>query len=429
MILKNSAILVFFSIFSLLLGVVRDRLLATVVGVGPTLDVYNASFRIPDLLYGIFFAVVSAQTVVPFLTKHTHAEKYDLDVKFNSLFFFFAMMLVVIAVITFLLLPFLAPLVVPGFTELQRSSFIMCSGLLLLQPLFLGLSALISCLAQVKHRFILYSVAPLVYTTVIIASIWFVYPRYGIIGMVSGVVLGAVVSFLVQSYTLYESRMMLKWNMFSWDHVRSHMRVAVPRSLSTIVSRSRELVYVAVATTLGVGVLSVYLFAQRIMDAFVQVVSQSAATATLPLLAHTHMHGEHKDYVRILKTNIIIISILSVCATILLVVYREVIVHVLYGNTPRGGEIALMVKYLAFSLPVYATSVYLVSAFSASKDTMGLFYTNLLATMVGIAVLLICRHLGQGVLSFAYTAWAMNGTYLLLLVYFYSRKKAMSASL
>lgn len=429
MILKNSAILAFFSIISLLLGILRDRLLSTVVGVGPMLDVYNASFRIPDLLYGIFFAVVSAQTVVPFLTKHNHEEKNDLDEKFNSLFFFFGFLLVIVIGCTYLLLPFVTPFLVPGFDTFQRHYFVVCSRILLLQPLFLGLSALISCLAQVKHRFVLYSTAPLIYTIVIILSIWLVYPRYGVVGIISGVLVGAIVSFIVQSYTLYESRIQIKRSMFSWEYVWSHMKIAVPRSLSTIVSRFRDLIYAAIATTLGVGALSIFLFAQRIIDAFVQVVSQSIATATLPHLAHKHAQGEHKDYVTILKTNVTIIFTISLLASICLVVFRDTIVPLLYGNTSHASEIALMLKYLAFSLPLYAIGVYFISAFSASKDTMGLFYTNFLSTIVGVSFLLIGRHFNQGIISLAYASWTMNITYLLLLIYFYSRKRAIRTTL
>jgi putative peptidoglycan lipid II flippase len=424
MILKNSAILAFFSVLSLLLGIFRDRLLATVVGVGPMLDVYNASFRIPDLIYGIFFAVVSAQTVVPFLAKHTEEEKDELESKFNSLFFFFGCTLVAVASVAFLLLPSLTPLVVPGFDEFQQKYFIICSSILLVQPLFLGLSALVSCLAQVKHRFVLYSVTPLLYTVIIILSIWKLYPRYGIVGITVGVLIGAIVSFVVQSYTLYESRMSIRRDMFLWANVRSHMKIAVPRSLSTVVSRVRELIYAAIATTLGIGALSIYLFAQRIIDAFIQVVSQSTATATLPLLAHKHARGEHKDYANILRLNLTVIFIISALAAALIILFNTTIVHILYGNTSRAADIAHMAKYLAFSLPMYAISVYFVSAFSASKDTMGLFYTNFLATAIGVIALLVGRHLNQGLFSLVYASWFMNISYLLLLILFYSRKKA-----
>lgn len=429
MILKNSAILAFFSIISLLLGIFRDRLLAQVVGVGPMLDVYNAAFRIPDLVYGLLLAAVSAATVVPFITKKDNeSEEYqdELAQKFNSLFFFFGFSLIAISFVVFTMLPFLAPLVVPGFDEFQRHYFVIASAILMVQPLFLGLSALTSSLAQVKHRFILYSTAPLVYTLVIIASIPLLYPKFGVVGIVSGVAVGAILSFLLQSYTLYEARMTLSLSMFKWQHVMSHMRIAIPRSLSSVVSRVRDIVFVSVATSFGVGVLSVYLFAQRIVDAFVQVVVQSAATATLPLLAQEYANGERKNYVKTLKINLIVIFTVSTVAAVFIVIFNTFIVNMLYGNVARAEEIAQMAQFFAYTLPIYAINIYFVSAFSASKDTMGLFYANVIASIIGVSVLIFFKSLGYGTFSLVLGSWVLSIVYLLLLVTFYSRKKRLS---
>ena len=426
MILRNSAILAFFSVVSLILGIFRDRLLAQIVGVGPMLDVYNAAFRIPDLVYGLLIAAVSAATVVPFITKHAEEDEEEVANKFNSLFFFFGFSLMALSLVAALFLPFLTPYIVPGFDEFQRHYFVVCSLILMVQPLFLGLSALVSSLAQIKHRFVLYSIAPLIYTLTIIASIPLLYPRYGVTGIVWGVVVGAILSFVVQSYTLYEARMKLSLSMFSWVHVMSHMKVAVPRSLSTVVSRVRDLIFVAVATSIGVGVLSVYLFAQRIIDAFVQVVVQSAATATLPLLAHKHAQGEHKDFTKILKINLTSIFSISVLAAAVIIICKDPIVHILYGDVARGEEIASMAGFFAFSLPLYAINIYFVSAFSASKDTMGLFYANLIASSVGVATLIAAVKMGYGMFSLVVSSWVLSVVYLLLLGFFYSRKKKLS---
>lgn len=422
MILRNSAIIAFFSVVSLLLGIVRDRLLAQVVGVGPMLDVYNAAFRIPDVVYGLLLSAVSAATVVPFITRSKEEDEDSLEEKFNSLFFFFGFSLSIVSVIAAIALPFLTPYVVPGFDEYQQRFFITCSLILLIQPLFLGLSALVSSLAQVRHRFVVYGIAPLFYTLAIIVAIPTLYPRFGVVGLSWGVVVGALISFIVQSYTLYESRMKLRLSMFRWEHVVSHMRIAIPRSLSTVVSRVRDLIFAAVATSLGVGVLSIYLFAQRIIDAFVQVVVQSAATATLPLLAHKHAQGEHKDYARILKINLVSIFSVALAAALAIVIFRTEIVHLLYGDIARGDEVATMAMLFAFSLPLYALNIYFVSAFSASKNTMGLFYANLLASTIGVTALMLSRSMNMGSFSLILASWALSVSYLLLLVVFYSRK-------
>ena len=56
-----------FAFLSQLLGLVRDRMLAYIVGPGPMLDVYYASFRIPDFLYLSIASLASVTILMPFL--------------------------------------------------------------------------------------------------------------------------------------------------------------------------------------------------------------------------------------------------------------------------------------------------------------------------------------------------------------------------
>ncbi len=124
MILRNSAILAFFSILSLLLAVLRDRLLAGYVGVGPVLDIYNASFRIPDLMYGAVLAFVTSGTVVPFLTKEDKkGDLIDPQAKLASLSLFFIGAMGILAFFFALILPYIAHMLVPGFSPDQVATF------------------------------------------------------------------------------------------------------------------------------------------------------------------------------------------------------------------------------------------------------------------------------------------------------------------
>lgn len=420
MLLRNSAILAFFSVISLLLGIVRDRLLAHYVGVGAVLDVYNASFRIPDLIYGILFSFVSAVTVVPFITKAVHDnDEKELEVRFNSLLFFFSGVLVLFSFIVIITLPLFAHYIAPGFSLEQLDLFILSSRILMVQPLFLGLSALISCLAQVRHRFILYSTAPLMYTVCIILSIIFLYEPYGLLGIIFGVVLGSILSFLFQSYGMYKEKISISFSMFNWDVLKEHLVNALPRSGSMITSRIREVIFAAIATSIGVGALSVYVFAQRVMDAFIQVVVQSASTASLPFLAKHHSHGEANEYKNVLTKNIIAIFSLSCLASLICVTVPHLIVSILYGNGAGTSSIVSLVVLLSLSLPLYSINVYFVSAFNASKDGKGLFLANLFSSTLGIVVLYLSYLRGYGLNSLAYATWAVSIFYLLSLVYFY----------
>ena len=53
------------ALVSKLLGLLRDRLLASRFGAGVELDVYYAAFQIPDVLYTIFLIGAAAAAVLP----------------------------------------------------------------------------------------------------------------------------------------------------------------------------------------------------------------------------------------------------------------------------------------------------------------------------------------------------------------------------
>jgi putative peptidoglycan lipid II flippase len=424
MILKNSSIIAFFSILSLLLGIFRDRFLSVYVGVGPVLDIYNASFRIPDLLFGVMASFVSSSIVVPFLTKEIHNnDKRNLERKFNSLFFFFALVMLVLSIVIFIILPYISAYIFPSFSEEQLSLFVTSTRILLVQPILLGLSTLISCLAQARHRFILFSITPIVYTLCIIFSIKYFYSSYGLLGIMWGVVLGAAIHLVLQSYTLFELNIKLNKNLFSKTLVLEHLHFAIPRSGSHIISQIRSLIFATVALQMGIGILSIYIFAQRILDAFIQVVIQSVSGATIPILSKHQMFDEHKEYKNVFTRIITAIILLSLLMQGISYFFGKEIVEMIYGNTSAVDEIYNLFIMLIITLPLYAVNAYLVNAF-AGKKPKSLFYANLVSSIITIIVLYLTAHLG--IVSFAYATWTVGISYFLLLLFFYKRKEVLN---
>ena len=70
-------LLAVFAFLSQILGLVRDRLLASSFGAGQLLDIYYASFRIPDLIFTIVSALVSISVLVPFIVRILDKKKKD----------------------------------------------------------------------------------------------------------------------------------------------------------------------------------------------------------------------------------------------------------------------------------------------------------------------------------------------------------------
>ena len=190
-----------FALLSQILGLVRDRMLAYIVGPGPILDVYYASFRIPDFLYISIASLASVTVLMPFLIERINNKDDNLKkakMFMNNVFSAYMLFMVVASLILVIIMPFIVNYIVPGFSEYQMNLLITTSRIMLLSPIFIGLSNLIGTVTQLYRNFLIFSLSPVFYNIGILLGVIFLYPKLGIYGLAYGVILGALMHFLIQ---------------------------------------------------------------------------------------------------------------------------------------------------------------------------------------------------------------------------------------
>lgn len=422
MILKNSALLAIFSILSVLLGVVRDRLLSTHIGVGPILDIYNAAFRLPDFLYAMSLAFVTAGTVVPFLTIENKAGNIiDSRHKLSSISLFFAGVASLFGIVIIITIPLYAHIIVPGFTSEQTSVFISVTRLLMLQPIILGITSLISCFAQMRNHFVLYGIAPLGYSFGIIFGIIFLYPRYDIHGLIYGVLLGASISLGIQLWSLRGKKMLEVLPYFSWKHIVELFKLSFPRTGVNILTQSRTIFFTAFATTLGPGVLSSYLFAQRITDAVAQIVQQSVTTASLPILSKEFIESRFGEYKRVVRKYVFLLGFIGFFSAVVIYFLKDIVIELLYGGTEAHTLIAFFLVGFLIALPLQMMIGYFTISLYSAKDTKSVFYSNLISTILAVGACYATAYLGN--ISLVYGVIVMAVSNFLFIFMLYNNKK------
>jgi len=203
------------ALISRLLGLLRDRLLASRFGAGEELDMYFAAFRIPDFIYGILIMGGFTAVFLPIFSEYLEKNKEEAFRMVSNLLNVLFVLLAGFAFILFVFMPFLIQLVTPGFSGEMREATVPLARLMLLSPILLGLSAVFSGMLQYFGKFLVYSLAPVLYNAGIIVGILFFAPAMGLIGIAWGVVLGAALHFLIQVYPVFQSGFSFK-NVFSF---------------------------------------------------------------------------------------------------------------------------------------------------------------------------------------------------------------------
>lgn len=368
-------ILALFAFGSQILAIVRDRLLAHTFGAGIELDLYYASFRIPDLLFVLFASVLSIYVLLPFVNRLTESGGATAGREvLSQVFSVFLVAYVVIAAVLAMAAPLYVAQLFPGFVE-QSETLVMLQRILLLQPLLLGVSTLCGVVTQMNHRFVLFAVSPLLYNLGIIIGISVLYPVFGLSGLVYGVVLGAFGHLLIQVPFVrgsdYSFSLTTK---IRWSLLVEILSVSVPRALTLSVNQLVLLVLMGMASFMALGSVSVFQFAFNLQSVPLAIIGMSYSVAAFPTLSHLFAKKDQEGFNAQLLTALRHIIFWSIPIIGLVVVLRAQIVRVLLGSGQFDwGDTRLTAAMLAiFVISLFAQAILLllIRAFYAGGKTL-----------------------------------------------------------
>ena len=170
------------------------------------LDVFNSANNVPDVLFALISGGALSMAFIPlmseYLTTRGRVAAWDLFSRVANLAF------LVTGLIAILVAIFAQQLVdhviVPGFTAEQRLLVTDLMRLNLVSTIIFSISGLVMASLQANQHFLLPALAPTLYNIgQIIGAVLFV-PRFGIQGLVYGVILGAAFHLLIQIPALFK---------------------------------------------------------------------------------------------------------------------------------------------------------------------------------------------------------------------------------
>jgi len=322
-----------FGTLSLLLGFIRDRILAHFFGAGQELDVYYAAFKIPDLIFVTAGSLVSISVLVPlFAKKETEGEKH-LKNATDSIFTVFSFLIVICCIAAWFLIPYLVPFAFKGMSIAAQSQTIYLSRILLLSPLLLGFSNFFGSIVQYEKRFVLYSLSPLLYNLGIIAGLVFGVQSYGIIAAVFGVCLGAFLHlFLQAAFTLFSARAPRLTLQLKWRDVWDTARLSVPRTLALSIASFVGLFFAALSSRIGEGAIAIFNLSFNLQSIPLSLIGVSFSLSAFPALAFSFAKKNLSEVVLYINNGLRQIIFWVLPITSLIIVLRAHIVRVILGS-------------------------------------------------------------------------------------------------
>lgn len=323
-------LLAFLTLASQALALLRDRLFAHHFGAGEILDLYYAAFKVPDVVFALVASLVSAYVLIPRLAKlDTEQAKQLLSHTASFLTIGGGIVCGVLAIFA----PQFLFLLFPTFEHSTHASeFVMLGRLLLIQPILLGLSGILTSVTQIHRRFALFALSPVLYNLGIIFGTVVLYPVFGLPGIGMGVVIGAVLHLIIHIPVVMEAKMMPVPTIPSPRIIWSVMKSSIPRSLALGMSSVITLLLISLASRTSSGGVSVYTLAGNLEAVPLSLIAASYATAAFPVMAEHIGAKRFTEFKATLSAAARHIIFWSAVITVLTIVMRAYIVRVILGT-------------------------------------------------------------------------------------------------
>jgi putative peptidoglycan lipid II flippase len=363
---------------SRVLGLAREQIFAALLGGGKLMDAFTIAFRIPNLLRDLFaegalstaFITIFSRTI----SKEGDAAAFRLANKVVTL----AMLtLSAITILGIIFAPWVISELAPGFDPAKQALTVTLARIMYPFILMVSLAALVMGMLNARNVFGIPAMASSFFNLgSIVAGValgWLFDPHFGeraLLGLSLGTLVGGLLQLAVQLPALHREGFVFRPDLAWRDRgVTEVLRVMGPSVIAASSTQINVIVNSIFASHLGNGPTSWLSIAFRVMQLPLGIFGVALGTVSLPLLARLAVAGNRDGFGTELARGIRLAFLLTIPATVGLVVLAEPIISVLYRHgrftVEQAHGAAGALQYYALGLVGYASLKVLVNAFYA----------------------------------------------------------------
>ncbi len=381
------------TLFSRVLGFVRDILMAKYIGAGAVADAFFVAFSLPNMFRRFFAEGAFNAAFVPLFTKKLAGSQSEAEDFARDAYWFMASLLIVFSVLAMVLMPFLVFAMAAGFGGDERFDMAVLFGRIAFPYiLFISLTALISGMLNATGRFWAAAAAPALLNAAFIAALF--------LGAAMDWPMGLVLSWAVPVGGI--AQLVVVW--LAVKRAGFSLRFRRPR----LTPELKRLFIIAGPAILAGGVVQINLIVGRQVASFTEnaiswlsyadrlyqlplgVVGIAVGVVLLPELSRRLRLGEPEGARDAFSRGMEFSLALTLPAAVALVVVAEPIIHVLFerGAFLREDTIntALALAIYGLGLPAFVLHKVLQPLYFAREDTRSPFRYALVAMVVNAVI-------------------------------------------
>jgi putative peptidoglycan lipid II flippase len=363
---------------SRVLGLAREQIFAALFGGGRVMDAFTIAFRIPNLLRDLFAEGALSTAFVTVFTRtaalEDDAAAWRLANKVATLTIVCLSAITVLGIVS---APWLVAALAPGFDPAKAALTVTLTRVMYPFILLVSLAALVMGMLNARNVFGIPAMASSFFNLGSIAGGvilgYWLDPHFGpraIFGLAIGTLIGGALQLLVQLPSLRRQGHAFRVDWHWRDAgVAAILRLMAPSMIAASTTQVNVLVNSVFASELGDGPTFWLTVAFRLMQLPLGIFGVALGTVTLPLLARLAATGNRQAFRGELARGMRLAFLMTLPASIGLMVLAEPIISVLYQHGRFGAhetaESAAALRFYAIGLCGYAALKVLVNAFYA----------------------------------------------------------------
>ena len=392
--LFSASIFSFFTIISRILGYLRDILIAIFLGASIFADAFFVAFRLPNTFRRLFAEGTFNAAFIPSYTSAKLKSEKNGKIFADDILSLLLIILIFLVTIAEIFTPFLVYLIAPGFlqNDIKFNLAVELTRITFPFLLFVTLSSFFSGILNSYNKFAAAAAAPIILNVILILSILISYVQnLNVAKQLSyGVTLAGILQLVFLIYvSLHLYRPNLKIKIKISKKIKFFFRKLIPSILSSGVTQVNILIGTIIAS-FQTGAVSYLYYADRIYQINLAIAGIAVGTVSLPILSKAFKSKNFLKVSKIQNKSIELSLLLSIPASLGLIISSNEIVDGLFGYgsfKPEDVKItAEALKFFGYGVIAFALVKVLANFFFARDDTKTPFYISLFVVFLNVII-------------------------------------------
>ncbi|MDC3232840.1 murein biosynthesis integral membrane protein MurJ [Pelagibacteraceae bacterium] len=392
--LSSTYIFSFFTLISRVLGYFRDILIAIFLGASIYADAFFVAFRLPSTFRRLFAEGTFNAAFIPSYTLIKDKDKKKGKKFANEVFSLLILILFIIILFAEIFMPYLVYLIAPGFLENSQKFNLAVELSRITFPflLFVSLSSFFSGVLNSNNKFAAAAAAPIILNIFLILSliISFFFNLNFAKQLSYSVTLAGIIQLM---FLIYFTKKYYKPSFELKSKISSKVKYFFTKLLPSILSSGVTQINILVGTIIAsfeTSAISYLYYADRIYQINLAIAGIAVGTVSLPILSKAIQKKSIEKISNIQSRSIELSLLLSIPASLGLILASEEIVNALFGYGSFTRENIEMtagaLKYFGYGIPAFALIKILSNLFFARNNTKTPFYISIFIVLLNIGV-------------------------------------------